>query len=83
MTYAGHHGHFAPYFTHTPSPSSNVVAKKPGLLWRIFDAIVESRQNSADREIARRLDQSGGRITDNFEHEIMQSFMTGNWKIRD
>ena len=83
MTYAAHRGHFVPDFTHTPTSNSNAIAKKPGVLWRIFDAIVESRQKSADREIARRLDRSGGRITDNFEREITQSLMTGNWKVRD
>jgi len=83
MTYAAHRGHFAPYSTHAPSSNINIVAKKPNLLWRIFGAIVESRQKSADREIALRLDRSGGRMTDNFEREITQSLMTGNWKIRD
>jgi hypothetical protein len=83
MTYATDRGHFAPYFTHTPSPNRNAIAKKPGLLWRIFDAIVESRQKSVDREIALQLGRSGGRITDNFEREMTQNLMTGNWKIRD
>jgi len=83
MTYATHHGHFAPYFAHKLSPGSRAVAKKPGVFRRIFDAIVESRQKSADRQIALQLDRSGGRITDSFEREIMQNLMTGNWKVRD
>ena len=83
MTYAAHHSHFAPNSTPSASPKSNAIAKKPGVLWRIFDAIVESRQKSADREIARRLARSGGRITDNIEREITQSLLTGNWKVRD
>src|SRR5260221_8615446 len=83
MTYAAHRGHFAPYFTHTPSPSRDAIAKKPGVLWRIFDAIVESRQKSADREIALRLARSGGRITDSIERDITQSLLKGNWKVRD
>jgi hypothetical protein len=52
-------------------------------LWRIFDAIVESRQKSANREIALRLARSGGRITDSIEREITQSLLKGNWKVRD
>jgi hypothetical protein len=83
MAYAAHRGHFAPDFIHTPSSNGHAIAKKPGVLWRIFDAIVESRQKSADREIALRLDRSGGRITDSFEREMIQSLMTGNWKVRD
>jgi len=83
MTYATHHGHFAPYFPHAASPGRNAIAKKPSVLRRIFDAIMESRQKRADREIALRLGRSGGRITDEFEREMMQSLMTGNWKVRD
>ena len=59
MANAAHH-----YSTQEASLQSNTNAKKPGVLWRIFDAIVESRQKSADREIALRLARSGGRITD-------------------
>ena len=84
MTYATDHGHFAPYyFTRTPSPGGNAVAKKPGVLRRFFEAIVDSRQKSVDREIARQLARSGGRLTDSIEREIMQNVMTGNWKVRD
>jgi len=53
------------------------------LVWRIFDAIVESRQKSANREIALRLARSGGRITDSIERDITQSLLKGNWKVRD
>ena len=52
MTYAAQNRHFTPYFAYQASPKSNAVAKKPGVLRRIFDAIVESRQKHADREIA-------------------------------
>lgn len=83
MTYAAHHSHFAHCSTRKASLKSDAVAKKLGLLWRIFDAIVESRQKSADREIALRLGRAGGRITDNIEREITQSLLTGNFKARD
>lgn len=82
MTYAAHHSHFTPYFADKASPKSNFVTKKPGVLWRIFDAIVDSRQKQADREIARRLTRSGGRITDDIEREMTQSLMTDNWNVR-
>ena len=83
MASAAHHSHLAHYFTQEASLESNTNAKKPGLLWRIFDAIVESRQKSANREIALRLARSGGRITDSIEREIAQSLLKGNWKVRD
>ena len=83
MANAAHHSHLAHYSTQEASLQSNTNAKKPGVLWRIFDAIVESRQKSANREIALRLARSGGRITDNIEREITQSLLKGNWKVRD
>jgi hypothetical protein len=83
MAHAVHHSHLARYSTQEASLQSNTNAKKPGVLWRIFDAIVESRQKSANREIALRLARSGGRITDSIEREIAQSLLKGNWKARD
>ena len=69
MNYAAYLSHFAPYFTHKASPKTNTVVKKPGVLWRIFDAIVESRQKQADQKIALWLARSGGRFTDNIERQ--------------
>ena len=79
MTYAAHHRHLAPYFADKASPKSKAVSKRPGVLWRIFDAIVESQQKHADREIARRLARSGGRFTDDIEREITQSLFLRRW----
>ena len=83
MAYAAHHSHLAHFSAQEASPRSNTNVKKPGVLWRIFDAIVESRQKSIDREIARRLASSGGRFTDSIERETMESLFNGNWRIRD
>jgi hypothetical protein len=82
MTYAAQHGHFTPYFTDKALPKSHAVAKTPGMLWRIFDAIVESRQKRVDRQIARLLARSGGRMTDDIEREMTQSLLTDNWNVR-
>jgi hypothetical protein len=79
MTYAAHHRDFAPYCGDKASTRSNAVANKAGVLRRIFDAIVESRQKQADREIARFLARSGGRLTDDIEREMTQRLLTGNW----
>jgi hypothetical protein len=83
MTYAVHRGHLAPYFADTRSSSSPSTANKPGLLRRFFDAIVDARQQSADREIARQLERSGGRLTDSIEREIIENLMSGNLKFRN
>ena len=66
MTYAAHYRHLVPYFAEKAAPKNDPVSKKPGVLWRIFDAIIEQRQKHADREIACWLARSGGRFIDRF-----------------
>ena len=83
MKYASPLSHFAPYFTHKASPKSNTVVKKPSVLRRIYDAIVESRQKHADQMIALWVARAGGRFTDNIEREITQRLLTDNWSARD
>jgi hypothetical protein len=69
MTYAVHQRHFIPYCPDKAFPKSNAITKKPGVLRRIFDAIVDARQKQADQKIALWLGRSGGRITDDIERE--------------
>ena len=80
MTYAAHRKDFAGYVGHAPVSKAGPVAEKPGVLRRIYDAILESRQRSANQEIARYLAQSGGRLTNNLEREVMERLMSGNWR---
>lgn len=81
MTYAADHSNCS---APKASPKRDAIAKKLSVLWRrIFDAVIESRQKSVEREVALWLARSGGRITDNIEREITESLMTGNFKIRD
>jgi hypothetical protein len=82
MTYAAHHGDFVPYVGAKASTRSNPVANKAGILRRIFDAIFESRQKQADRDIAAFIAQRGGRITDELEREMTRRLMTSNWGAR-
>ena len=79
MTYAAHRKDFAGYVGHAPVSKAGPVAEKPGVLRRIYDTILESRQRSANQEIARYLARSGGRFTGDIEREIMQRLLTGNW----
>jgi hypothetical protein len=52
------------------------AGKSPlGLLRRLLDAIYESRQRQTEREIARILARSGGRITDATEREMTRRFL--------
>ena len=82
MIYAAHHRDFVPYFRHPTFTGGNAVTNKAGVVRRIFDAIFESRQKQADRDIARFLARSGGRLTDDIEREITQRLLTGNWNPR-
>ena len=66
MTYAADHTDFASFAT----PERN--AHRAGILWRIFDAIFESRQRHAELEIARFIARSGGRLTDDVERRLME-----------
>ena len=45
-------------------------ASRRGLLFRLFDAMMASRQRQVDREIARYLAGTGGKFTDEAEREI-------------
>jgi hypothetical protein len=82
MTYAAHHRDFVPCFRDKASTAGNAVASQAGVLRRIFDAIFESRQKQADRDIAHFLAGSGGRLTDDIEREMTQRLLTGNWNAR-
>jgi hypothetical protein len=82
MTYAAHHRDFGACFGDQASTRSNAGANKAGVLRRIFDAIFESRHKQADRDIARFLARSGGRLTDEIEREMTQRLLTGNWNAR-
>jgi hypothetical protein len=79
MTDIARHGDFAPGFSH--DAASHVVATRPGLLRRMFDAVFESCQRQADREIAEFLARSGGRFTDGVEREMTQRLFKGSFTI--
>jgi hypothetical protein len=82
MSYAAHHKDFSSFVSHTAIPKDEVVAKKPGILRRIFDAFMQSRQRDVDRQIARFLAaRSGGTLTDGLEREISQRLLTSNWSV--
>ena len=81
MSYAAHHKDFGSFVGHQPIPKGETVAKKIGLVRRIFDALMQSRQRDVDRQIARFLAQSGRAFTDDLEREISQRPRTSNWSV--
>ena len=78
MSYAAHHKDFGSFVP----PNVEAVAKEAGILRRIFDALMESRQRDVDRQVARFLAaRSGGTLTDSLEREISQRLLTSNWSV--
>jgi hypothetical protein len=66
MAYATDHLDFAHY-----APAARATAHR-GILWRLFDALIGSRQRKAERDIAAYIAHSGGRLTDSIERELME-----------
>jgi hypothetical protein len=81
MTYAAHNRDPIPCFGEKAS-SGDAASNKLGLLRRILNIMLESRQNQVDRDIARFVIRSGGRLTDEIEREMTQRLFKGNWNPR-
>ena len=73
----------APFVLSARDIPATAIARqpKPSLLRRFYGAIVEARQREADRQIARFLGGTGGRLTDSIEREIERrlSLDQGGW----
>ncbi len=54
------------------------AAPRKSIWARFFDAIVETQQRRADREIARFLETHGGLLTDDMERQIMDNLSRRN-----
>ena len=62
---------------------SSSPASKPGIVRRLVQAMFEPRQVQVDREIARFLARSGGRLTNDMERRLTEHLLSGNWTVRD
>jgi hypothetical protein len=58
--------------------ASDSPASEPGVLRRVVRAMLEWRQAQADREIARFLARSGGRLTDDMERRLTEHLLGRN-----
>jgi hypothetical protein len=52
------------------------AARKPSLFSRFFGAMMIARSRQAEREIARYLNRTGGKFTDEAEREIERRFLS-------
>jgi hypothetical protein len=72
--------------TYAPRPSAFVScresepARRPGLLRRLYDALLESREKEAERMVAAYLERTGGRFTDDIERRLTERLISGEWR---
>jgi hypothetical protein len=81
MASATHSGDFGLCGAHTAPVANGVGAKLKRLARRLTDALEAQRRTEVDREIARLLAQSGGRLTDSLEREIMRKVFASDWSL--
>ena len=81
MAYATHSGNVGLCCDRTAPVANGVGAKLKRLVRRLTDALEARRRSEVDREIARLLAQSGGRLTDSLEREIMQKVFASDWSL--
>ena len=81
MAYTTHSGDCGLCGDRTAPVANGVGAKLKRLARRLTDALAAQRQREVDREIARLLARSGGRITDSMEREIMQKVFASDWSL--
>ena len=79
MAYAMHSGVFGPSGDRTAPFANRVCAELRRLARPLTDALEAQRRSGIDREIGRLLAQSGGRLTDSQEREIMQKVFASDW----
>jgi hypothetical protein len=73
MTYIAHDARLAPAaFEKAAAPQG----AKQGLWHKLMTAIMDSRREQAEREVARYVSLHGGVITDQIEREIGRRFLT-------
>jgi hypothetical protein len=79
MTYAVRPSEFVPC-QECPTAERVGAARRPGLLRRIFDALLQSRQTQAERMVVAYLEHTGGRFTDDIERRLTDRLMSGDWR---
>jgi hypothetical protein len=81
MAYAMHGGDFGLTGGGVAPVAKGVGVKFKRLARRLTDALDAQRRSEVDREIAHLLAQSGGRLTDSLEREIMEKVFASDWSL--
>ena len=77
MTYLARPNEFIPS---RPAGRADGVARRPGLLRGLYEAMLRSRQTQAERVVAAYLESTGGRFTDEIERRVTERLITGEWR---
>jgi hypothetical protein len=80
MAYVKHSGSFDLRVDRTAPVAKGLGQKLERLARRLTDTLDAQRQREVDREAARLLAQSGGRLTDSLEREIMRKAFPSDWR---
>jgi hypothetical protein len=80
MAHATYSGNFDLH-VRTASVANGVGAKLKSLARRLTGALDAQRRSGVDREMARVLERSGGRITDSMEREMMRKAFESDWSL--
>jgi hypothetical protein len=74
----------ADFFRHSAPASRRTALGKarPSLLARFFNALAESREREASRNVEAYLARTGYRFTDSIEREINERLFHGGWNPR-
>ena len=81
MDNAAHSGHFGLCGDREAPIANGVGGKLARLAGRLNDALEARRRSETDRAIARLLAESGGRLTDSLEREIMRKVFASDWSL--
>jgi hypothetical protein len=81
MAYVKHSGNFGLCGDRAAPVANGVGAKLKRLARRLSFTLEAQRRGQVDREIARLLAQSGGRLTDSLEREIMRKVFASDWSL--
>jgi hypothetical protein len=81
MGYAMHSRDFGLCSDRTAPVAKGIGATLARLASLLTSAFVQQRQREVDREFARVLARSGGRITDSMEREMMRKALESDWSL--
>ena len=81
MAYTTHSGNFGGCGDRASPVADGVGAKLKRFARSLTGGLAGRRESEVDREMARLLTRSGGRITDSMEREMMRKALASDWSL--